>query len=231
MGLENVHPFVRDLVIGFITLFSIINPFGMSFVFLARTRGLEESRRAALARRIGINAFIIMIVSFIVGGYILRFFGISVPALRLAGGLVVALAGWKMLNDPEVTEPSSAAISTDASRIDAMTFFPLTIPLTTGPGTIAAAIALGATHPSDFNGILSSLAADLLVSLLVAGMIVVSYANAVRFAHWVGQEGTRVITRLSAFLLLCVGVQIMLTGIADVLPQLIAQGMQAPGQP
>src|SRR4029078_4183308 len=103
-NLDSFTPFVRDLVIGFITLFSIINPFGMAFVFLARTRGLEEVRRKVVARRIGIHAFVIMIVSFIIGGYILRFFGITVPALRVAGGLVVAMAGWKMLNDPDSTE-------------------------------------------------------------------------------------------------------------------------------
>ena len=232
-NLENFTTFVRDLVIGCITLFSIINPFGMAFVFLARTRGLEEARRKVVARRIGINAFVIMIVSFIIGGYILRFFGITVPALRVAGGLVVAMAGWKMLNDPDSTETAATATpgATDASRIEAMTFFPLTIPLTTGPGTIAAAVALGASHPSDLRGVVSSLVADVLVSFIVAIMIVVAYANAVRFANWVGQEGTRVITRISAFLLLCVGVQIMLTGVTDILPQLITQGIQAQRQP
>lgn len=230
--LELLRPFVHDLLIGFIALFSIINPFGMAFVYLARTRGLPEQRRKVLARRIGVYSFFIMIASLIVGGFIMKFFGITVPALRLAGGLVVAIAGWKMLNDPDTEmDTASRDVATDASRIEAMAFFPLTIPLTTGPGTIAAAIALGAQHPGDFPGIVKSLVTDVLLALIVAVMIVVAYANAVRFAHWVGQEGTRVITRLSAFLLLCVGVQIMITGVADVLPHLIAQGLQARGQP
>ena len=224
--LEHAGPFVKDLLIGYITLFSIINPFGIAFVFLARTRGLTQPQRKALARRIGIYAFAIVIVSFIIGTHIMRFFGITVPALRIAGGLVVALAGWKMLNDPDPGDAATHDVSPNAARIEAMAFFPLTIPLTTGPGTIAAAIALGANRTGELRAILSSIVASLIVSLLVAGTITLAYANAVRFSRWVGQEGTRVVTRLSAFLLLCVGVQIMLTGITDVLSPLIAQGVQ-----
>jgi multiple antibiotic resistance protein len=218
-------PYVTDLIIGYITLFSIINPFGVAFVFLTMTRSLSEPARARVARQIGIYSFIILIVSLFLGTQIMRFFGISISALRIAGGLVVALSGWSMLTAPaESTTSRSAPVDPDA--VQTMVFFPLTVPLTTGPGSIAAAIALGANRVGPLREIFANSVTSLLVAVLVASTITLAYANAARFSRWVGLEGTRVITRLSAFLLMCVGVQIILTGVSGVLPGLIAQGLQ-----
>ncbi|HEX4508341.1 MAG TPA: MarC family protein, partial [Alphaproteobacteria bacterium] len=102
----------------------------------------------------------------------------------------------------------------------------LTVPLTTGPGAIAAASALAANRTGELRHVVGSILVSLLVSTLVAVTIALAYSRAGLFARWVGREGTRVITRLSAFLLLCVGVQIVLTGVSDVLPGLIAKGVQ-----
>src|SRR4029079_5680337 len=85
-------PFLTELIIGYMTLFSIINPFGVAFVFLSMTRRASEAERTAIARRIGVYSFVILLVSLFVGSQILNIFGISVPALRIAGGLVVALS-------------------------------------------------------------------------------------------------------------------------------------------
>ena len=221
----HARPFLADFLIGYMTLFSIINPFGVSFVFLSMTHGLDEAARGAAARRIGLYSFVILIASLFVGSQVMRFFGITLPALRIAGGLVVAMSGWSMLSAPEDTAASRPA-HVDASNIDQMVFFPLTVPLTTGPGAIAAAIALGANRTGELREVVGSILASLLVSVLVAATIVLAYSRAGLFARLVGREGTRVITRLSAFLLLCVGVQIVLTGVSDVLPGLIARGVQ-----
>ncbi len=226
MSQSPAGPFVTELLIGYMTLFSIINPFGLAFVFYARTRRLPERERGAVAKRIAFYSFIILLVSMFIGSQILRFFGLTVPALRIAGGLVVALSGWSMLtapDDPDVPTQADA----DASQVEGMIFFPLTIPLTTGPGSIAAAIALGANRESSLRAILNSTTISLLVAGLVSVTIAVAYSRAGTFVRWVGREGTRVITRLSAFLLMCVGVQIVLTGVSDVLPGLIAQGVTA----
>jgi multiple antibiotic resistance protein len=217
-------PFVTDLLIGYMTLFSIINPFGVSFVFLSMTRGLPEAARAGFARRIGVYSFVILVVSLFLGSEIMRFFGITVPALRIAGGLVVALSGWSMLTAP-IESTASPATPVSGEAVEGMAFFPLTVPLTTGPGSIAAAIALGANRSGPLRDVFVSILASLLVAVLVAATITIAYSNASTFSRWVGREGTRVVTRFSAFLLMCVGVQIVLTGVSDVLPGLIAQGL------
>lgn len=211
-----------DVLFGFGTLFAIINPYGLAFVFLDRTAGLDRTERARLSRRIAINAFLVLVVSLFLGSAILGFFGISLPALRLAGGLVVAVAGWTML-DADLQPPDRAAAG--PGRIDharRMAFFPLTIPLTTGPGSIAAAIALGAGRQGDLPDMMLASTASVIVAVLSALTIWHAYGRADRMARLLGPEGTLVITRLSAFLLLCVGVEIMLTGAGEWLRPLLA---------
>ena len=220
--------FLRELSIGYLTLFSIINPFGLSFVFLSMTGGVAPATRSRVARRIGLYSFTILIVSLFIGSQIMNFFGITLPALRIAGGLVVALSGWSMLTAPdEDEEAASPSVRTHESTIDGLTFFPLTVPLTTGPGTIAAAIALGANRSGSEREIMISIVASLFVAMLVAATIVVAYSRAALLSKWAGREGTRVITRLSAFLLMCVGVQIIITGVSDVLPDLMVKASRA----
>ena len=218
-------PFVTELLIGYMALFSIINPFGIAFVFYARTRSLSEPERRAVARQVAFYSFVILVVSLFVGSMILRFFGISVPALRIAGGLVVALSGWSMLTASD-EPPAATHAHAGVARVEDMVFFPLTIPLTTGPGSIAAAIALGAHREGNLRYILGSWMTSLLIAGLVALTIYLAYSRAAMFSRWVGLEGTRVITRLSAFLLMCVGVQIILTGLSDAFP-----GLTIPGRP
>jgi multiple antibiotic resistance protein len=134
---------------------------------------------------------------------------------------VVAIAGWNMLNEPPIEESATGRSSAGMETVRRMIFFPLTVPLTTGPGTIAAAIALSANRQGELRGLLYSSAASLAVAAAVAVAIYGAYRNAGRMARLAGPEGTRVITRLSAFLLLCVGVQIMLTGVMDALRPLL----------
>lgn len=212
---------LSDFLFGFGTLFAIINPFGLAFVFLNQTLGLSESERRVVARRVALYSFGVLVVSMIAGGLILGLFGISLPALRIAGGLVVAIAGWNMLNEPPIEESATGRSSAGMETVRRMIFFPLTVPLTTGPGTIAAAIALGANRQGELRGLLYSSAASLAVAAAVAVAIYGAYRNAGGMARLAGPEGTRVITRLSAFLLLCVGVQIMLTGVMDALRPLL----------
>ncbi|MBS7812222.1 MarC family protein [Roseococcus pinisoli] len=208
---------VGDFIFGFGTLFAIINPYGLAFVFLDRTMGLSEAERRRIAKRIATNALIVLLASLFVGSAILRFFGISLPALRIAGGLVVAHAGWTMLNEASHGNERGARATGDYESARLVAFFPLTIPLTTGPGTIAAAIALGAGRSSEIESFVLSSIVSLFVAVAIALTILNAYGGASFMARVVGAEGTRVVTRLSAFLLLCVGVEIMLIGATDAL--------------
>jgi multiple antibiotic resistance protein len=217
-----VATILSDFIFGFGTLFAIINPYGLAFIFLDRTMGLSEAQRSEIARSVALNAFAVLVVSLFAGGAILRFFGVSFPALRIAGGLVVAVAGWNMLNAPDEGASAHRASTADIKAVRQQVFFPMTIPLTAGPGTIAAAIALGANRQEALRGLVLSSVASLLVAVVISLTIWHAYRRASVMAKLFGAEGTRVVTRLSAFLLLCVGIEIMLTGVGEALRSILA---------
>jgi len=215
---------ISDILFGFTGLISIINPIGVAFVFYDRTATLTEDERRLIARRVAVNAFCVLLVAFFVGAPALHFFGISIEALRIGGGLAVAVAGWQMLNAPDAQAPSAGH---DADRFDpevasSKAFFPLTIPLTTGPGSIATAIALTANRAHyKLPTFLLSAAASVAISVLVMIVIYLVYSRAALLARYLGVNGTRVALRVSSFLLLCIGVQIILTGLDGFLMPLV----------
>lgn len=205
-----------EFLVGFSALISLINPLGMAFVFANKTRKLDVPDRIALARRVAVYSLLLVLASMFLGAPALTFFGIGLPALRVAGGLLVALAGYAMLTEPDLREEEKVAPVT-ATTAQAMAFFPLTMPLTVGPGTIAASIALGAQEKHLFVEHLVVVA----IALVVAAAVYVSYRHAAGVAVAIGEEGSRIVTRLSAFLLMCIGVQMFLTGVAAWLSPLL----------
>lgn len=216
-----VAKLLSSWLFGFSTLISIINPFGIAFVFHDMTRWLTARERARLARQIGINSFIVVVAAMFLGSRVLSFFGISLEALRIGGGLAVAASGWVMLRaEPEVREAPKAM---DTAPIERMAFFPLTLPLTTGPGSIAASIALGAERSaSSHDMLLVSALSALLVAASIGGCVWLAYAHAEAIARRIGPQGTLIATKLTAFLLLCIGVQIIMIGVGDALRPLLA---------
>jgi len=224
-----MNSLISDILFGFTGLISIINPIGIAFVFYDRTSALSEQTRRQIARRVAVNAFFVLLVTFFVGAPVLHFLGISIEALRIGGGLAVAVTGWQMLNAPEApplgASPSSAQLL-DADSVSAKAFFPLTVPLTTGPGSMAIAIALTANRAhNQLSTFLLSATASVVISVLVMIVIYLVYSRAARLAHYLGVDGTRIALRVSSFLLLCIGVQIILTGVEGFLaPIMHAQG-------
>lgn len=212
---------MKTFLLAFGALFSIVNPLSGAFIFFGATRELEQRVRAQVSRWVAIYAFSIVTASLYVGAYVLSFFGITIPVLRVAGGLVVALTGWSMLSAPDATEqrrsetPAPRSVDIPPSRL---AFYPLTMPLTTGPGTISVAISVGAGRPSGFHAssvefFVQTLAAVVLLALL----IYVTYRNSGRLAEIIGPTGTTIIVRLSAFLLFCIGIQVFWNGAAELL--------------
>lgn len=212
-----VESLISDILFGFTGLISIINPLGVAFVFLDRTEGLSHEERAALAKKVAINACVVLLVAFFLGTPVLHFFGISIQALRIGGGLAVAVSGWQMLNAPEVRPGATAARNVDAENAMSKAFFPLTMPLTTGPGALATAIALNANRTHKLSEFVLSAIASITISFLIAVAIYLTYSRATVFARYLGTDGTKVAMRISSFLLLCIGVQIMLTGLGEFL--------------
>jgi len=205
---------ISDILFGFMGLISIINPVSGAFVFFDRTSSFTDDERRLLAKRVAINSFCVLLVAFFVGTPILHFFGVSIEALRIGGGLAVAVAGWQMLYAPDRQPDAPQTVEPfDPVAANAKAFFPLTIPFTTGPGTIATAIALNANRTHKLSEFLLSSFASIVISVLVVLVVYYVYARAARLAQYLGVDGTRVAMRVSAFLLLCIGVQIVLTGL------------------
>ncbi|MFY9937905.1 MAG: MarC family protein [Silvibacterium sp.] len=217
--------FIKNLVITFITLFPIVNPIGDAPIFLSLTRRYPESTQEILARKIAVYGLAILVVSLLVGSEILAALGVKLFVVQLAGGLVVAATGWNLLNQQsgESTEKAEPATLEDAL---AHAFFPLTLPLTVGPGCISIAVTLGAhlrrqTGPGFDHGYPRRLLAALIGMLLICITVYICYANAERLIRVLGKSGTDILMRLSAFILLIIGVQIMWNGLSVGIQQMI----------
>ena len=187
----------------------------MAFIFEEMVGGLPRADRARIASLVGVYAFAIMVGALWFGADILSFFGVSIEALRVAGGLVVILTSLELLLAADRREARKQGQAAESARppLD-MAFFPLTMPLTTGPGTIAVAIALGAARPE--GGRAGFLVGVTLAAGALAVLVWLVYWSADGLATLLSQQAQRIISRLSAFLLLCIGVQIMITGLGGV---------------
>jgi len=203
-------------LLAFPALFSIVNPPGAAFIFNDVTSELSHAGRMRIAGKVGLYSLLVMLASLWGGAYVLNFFGISLGALRIAGGAVVALRAWDLLMAPERQEDRKAEQAGAASdSMDSMAFFPLTMPFTTGPGTIAVAVALGAERPTSGLGLLEFFIGVSAAAGAIALLVWLAYRSADWVASVMGAAARRTVSRMTAFLLLCIGVQIMLTGIED----------------
>jgi multiple antibiotic resistance protein len=191
-------------------LFPIVNPLGGAPIFLSLTRDVSSAGRALLARKVAINGFVLLLVAIFIGTHILAFFGISLPVVQVGGGLVVISTGWNLLQHSGEEEPSRRRTSiVEASK---RAFYPLTLPLTVGPGSISVAITVGANRPQGSGMILTTLLASCLGAAVIALSIYLSYRFAGQIAHALGETAMNVILRLSSFILVCIGVQIFWNG-------------------
>ncbi len=196
-------------------LFPIVNPLGNTPIFLTLTRGLSGSGRAKLARAIAINGMLLMVVSIFIGTHILAFFGISLPVVQVGGGLIVVSTGWTLLRHNDDDDDDAAAVKKPCNELSYMrqAFYPLTLPLTVGPGTISVAITVGANRA--VNG--PDIAGLLIGAGLIALSIYLSYRFAERIGAALGDSAMNVVIRLSSFILFCIGVQIMWNGVSTLL--------------
>jgi multiple antibiotic resistance protein len=213
----------QPFLLAFPALFSIVNPLGGAIIFNEVTAAQTHKERVALARRVAVYSTFVMLVALWAGSYILNFFGITLNALRIAGGIVVAVRAYEMLNAPEAREERKQAEAAPVERgtynLAGYAFFPLTLPFTTGPGTIAVAVSLGTERPDALTPALIFFAGATAAVLAMALLIWVSYTTADRLASVLGASGRQVVSRVAAFLLLGIGVQIALSGIIPVLHQ------------
>ena len=195
----------------FAALFTVVNPIGCALVYSQLTAGMPRENRQRLAWRIALNSGFVLVVATWAGGAIMSLLGISLSALRVGGGLVIANEAWRMLSTDQPTQPEGG----QASMLQLDAFFPMTVPFTTGPGTIATAIALGAACPTTTAEAIPFVIGISAATALVIAAIAVFYASADRLMTAIGVARAGVTMRLSAFLLLCIGLQILMQGVRD----------------
>jgi multiple antibiotic resistance protein len=207
---------LKSTILILTTLFPIVNPLGGAPLFLSLTHDYSTEERKILSRRIAMNSILLIVGSYFIGTHILAFFGISLPVVQVGGGLVLVSTGWAMLKQKD-DDSTKADVHRSVSAQDLSTkaFYPLTLPLTVGPGSISVAITLGANEPH--RQIVFSIIGSVLGAVLIAASVYICYAFADRLAKVLGETGMSVILRLSSFLLVCIGVQIIWNGLSTLL--------------
>jgi len=209
----------------FAALFPVINPIGDAPIFLNLVQGCSDEVKRKLSRSISINSFFMLAGSMLIGPQLLLFFGVSLPALKLAGGLVVISVGWTLLNQKGSSNKNSGdSVGITDATAGGVAFFPLTMPLTVGPGSIATAISLvagfidkeGFHFAEDMPAIIGTTAALIAICTIIHYV----YRESSGLLGLLGSNGTNVVTRLFAFILLAIGVQIFLGGVSGYIEHL-----------
>ncbi len=209
---------IQAIPFSFAALFPVLNPLGSAIIFLTFTQSLSEPAIQKLALKIAINTFFLLVVVLLTGSWILRFFGITIPVVQIGGGLVVAYIGWTLLNQSNGSNSNSPAKASNEEEANQLAFFPLTMPITAGPGCIAVTLTIGAhefTH--HITTTLLGQAGAVIGILLAALSIFFCYRYADRLTNKLGVSGKQVIMRLSAFINLCIGIEIIWHGVQALL--------------
>jgi multiple antibiotic resistance protein len=216
-----IGPFL--LVVG--SLLPIVNPLGSAPIFLTMTHGSDDATRQKLAVQVAINSFILLFASMVFGTLVLRLFGLSVPVVQVAGGAVLCALGWTMLTKDPPAQADAEPVPGEVMITRA--FYPLTLPLTVDPGAIAVAITVGANHAHGVERVIVAIIASILGLGLIAFTVWLAYHSAGRVARWLGHTRVMVILRLSAFIVLCIGVQISWNGVKTLVSELTFANAQS----
>jgi multiple antibiotic resistance protein len=212
---------VKLVTLVFAGLAAILNPPASVPIFLASTTGCSTDMRKALAWRIAVNVFIILVASMFIGSYILDFFGLSLPIVQVGGGLLITSIGWSLLQQREESAAAPSAATWRPEELATRAFYPLTLPLTVGPGSISVALTLGANTSETGIHRAALILAMVTGVALISVAIYLCYRFAENIAHLLGQTGTSVFLRLSSFIALCIGVQITWNGVSTLLKSLL----------
>jgi multiple antibiotic resistance protein len=213
---NDLHRFLEIFLLSIGALLPIVDPLGNAPIYLAATAGLGADQREQMAKAVALNSFLLLIASTLVGVYVLDFFGVSIPAVQVAGGIMVCAIAWAMLNDPNTPAALTSEVPAPPMAPDALSqkaFYPLTMPLTVGPGSISVALTLGANSEPGVRSLVITSAAHLAGILVVTAAIYLCYRYADRILQKLGATGSGILVRLSAFILLCIGVQICWNGV------------------
>ncbi len=217
--MQTAATFLNLVLVGFVSLFPPVNPLGTAFIVDPFLSGLDRDQRKAAAFKIAFYCFVICGATIVAGSWIFQLFGISLPIVQVAGGILICRMGWQLLSsDSDAKDSGVSSNSRAGNRTENLLFYPLAFPMTTGAGTISVLLTLSAhSHDSDLTVHLLHLLAIFLASAAMCVLVYVSYAFTSTFLRRLGPRGEQVINRLSAFLVFCVGLQIASTGLAHLI--------------
>jgi multiple antibiotic resistance protein len=204
---------VRNILLVYAALLPIVNPLGMAPIFAAMTDGYDTAVRQTVAMRVAINGLALLMASLFIGSYVLNFFGVSLAAVQLGGGLIVMISGWRILNQQSNLSEKQVPPAASTDTILSKAFYPLTMPLTVGPGSIAVALTLGSNlHDESHLQLIQSALVSTIGIALIGVTIYLCYRYSDVLERILGATGTSIVVRLSAFILVCIGIQIMFNG-------------------
>jgi multiple antibiotic resistance protein len=213
------NTFIHLLFIGIIALFPVVNPIGSAFIVSPYFEYLDNGQKKSAVRRITFYTFCICTVALFAGHWILELFGLSIPVIQLAGGIMICKMGWESLSsdnhmNDEKTGPDEEVKVHDS--IDDKLFYPITFPVTAGAGTISVLFTLSAhSARTDFTSYLVGTGAILLAIIFTCILVYIFYLNTKTIINYLGSRGEMIVNRLSAFLIFCVGLQIAISGITS----------------
>ena len=217
---ENLYAFIQLIFIGFIALFPVVNPIGGSFMVNPYFTDLSRRERKKVVKKVAFYAFIISAVTLFVGRWVLQLFGLTIPVVQLAGGIMICKMGWEALSANSQKQDAEKNIenltNNQVNHISDKLFYPLTFPITTGAGTLSVLFTLSA-NSADTNWLnyLINTGAILLAIIFMCLLIYGFYGNTKKIVKRLGNNGQIIANRIIAFLIFCVGLQIAVTGIKN----------------
>lgn len=217
--METALSFLNLVFVGFFALFPPVNPVGTAFVVEPFLYRLNREERKAAAGKITFYCFLICTGALLIGSWIFKVFGISLPVVQIAGGILICRMGWQLLaSDNDVKGSHESSSPGSDKQTEDILFYPLAFPMTTGAGTISVILTLTAhSQDSGLSNHLLNLSATFFAIVLMCLLIYVCYAFTPALLGRLGPRGEQVVNRLSAYLVFCVGIQIATTGAANLI--------------
>ena len=219
--MHSVLAFFNLALVAFITLFPAVNPIGTSFIVSPLLDGLDRKDRLNAAKKISFYCLCICVISILLGSWILKVFGLSLPVVQIAGGLIIFNMGWQLLSPNDNKNAQSEKVAQPADRVrqvQDLLFYPIAFPMTTGAGTISVLLTLSVSSADkDSKYYLIDMASVLVGALMVITLFYICIANTDLVFKKIGDRGQKVVNKISAFIVMCVGLQIIWNGLSHIL--------------
>lgn len=212
------YSYINIIFASFITLFPVINPISTAFILNPFFVGLSERDQKSIAKTIAVYAFFICAVTLFAGQYILELFGVSVPVVQLAGGILISKMGWDMTNDDNTTKEVDLGEANSLEHLKNKLFYPITFPITTGAGTMSVLLTLAAHNKgSTYVHTLVNFSATMIAVLGMCVLIYISYSSTTRITRNWGASERNIINKITAFFIFAYGLEIASNGISNII--------------